>query len=194
MANWPTDVTLCELIIDDGLSSTGIEIDTYVTVSLVLQGTDRLVWNDGTEFLPLPDRMRNPVSILVPVTDQEWRDGSGNTYTGFAYEVTVTRQRITDRNTYTVPVQPITGQTSIVISELTDGTIGEPVIVPNLGVGREYPFTNAATWTLTHTLGRRPSVSMYATDGTPFESDYTATSTQVVATHPAPISGSLVLI
>lgn len=133
MPQWPSDVVLCDLIIDDDplTSAAGTDLATFVTVTLLLDGTERLVWLDGTEFLPLPDRLPNPTRIPVPVTDQPgWTAGGGSSYLDFAYQVTVNRVGIHGSSTYTVLVQPHTGTTEIVVSRVSDGTIGEPVIVP----------------------------------------------------------------
>lgn len=194
MALWPSDVQLCNLLIDDGLSSTGIETTTFVTVKLVLQGTSRLVWSDGTEFLPLPDKLRNPDVIPVPVTDQTWRDGGGNTYTGFAYDVTVERYRATASTGYTVRVQPTSTDLTLTISEHFDGSVGEPIIIPTVHVGTTYTIANQSSVAITHGLGRRPLPVFYDTNGAPFDTDYTATTTVFTATFPTPISGSVVLI
>lgn len=47
----------------------------------------------------------------------------------------------------------------------------------------------SATWILVHPLGRVPTVQVYLTSGESVLSDFTATTTQITVTFPAPQQG-----
>lgn len=51
----------------------------------------------------------------------------------------------------------------------------------------------AATWTISHTFGRRPNVAVYLDSGEEVDADVVSTSTQVTITLPAPMTGQAVL-
>lgn len=51
----------------------------------------------------------------------------------------------------------------------------------------------AGTWTLTHTLGRLPSVDVYLPSGEKILTDVTTSDTQVVVTFSQPTAGYVVL-
>jgi len=51
----------------------------------------------------------------------------------------------------------------------------------------------AATWTISHTLGRRPNVALYLDSGEEVEADIVSTTTQVTITLPAPMTGQAIL-
>jgi hypothetical protein len=56
-----------------------------------------------------------------------------------------------------------------------------------------FPFgTPAATWTITHNFGRRPSVELYV-DGEIVDGDVESNSTTTTITWPEPTSGEAVL-
>lgn len=71
---------------------------------------------------------------------------------------------------------------------------GNIVVAGGTAGGTSYPIANQSSLTITHGLGRRPSVTFYDTSGAPFETDYTADSATLSATFPSPLSGSVVLI
>lgn len=50
-----------------------------------------------------------------------------------------------------------------------------------------------ATWTIPHTLGRMPSVSLYDSLGEQVEADVTASPTAATASYPSPRTGTAVL-
>lgn len=50
-----------------------------------------------------------------------------------------------------------------------------------------------ATWTISHTLGRMPSVSLYDSFGEQVDADVTASPTAVTASYPSPRIGTAVL-
>lgn len=52
-----------------------------------------------------------------------------------------------------------------------------------------YDFATAATWSTNHNLGRVPFVSAYLANGEKILADVTATISQVVLTHAAPVAG-----
>jgi hypothetical protein len=65
---------------------------------------------------------------------------------------------------------------------------------PIAAAGEEYSFlTPLATWTIPHTLGRKPSVSVFI-GGEEVLTDVTASSTQVTITFPTPQVGTATLI
>lgn len=51
----------------------------------------------------------------------------------------------------------------------------------------------AATWTIPHTFGRRPAVTLYLTDGTQILADVSTTTSQVSASFASPTTGFAVL-
>lgn len=51
----------------------------------------------------------------------------------------------------------------------------------------------AATWTIPHSFGRRPAVSVYLATGEEVDADVVATPTQVVVTFASPQAGSAIL-
>lgn len=53
--------------------------------------------------------------------------------------------------------------------------------------------TPAATWSINHTFGRVPAVSLFLNSGEEVDTDVVATDTQVVATWPVPVAGKMVL-
>jgi hypothetical protein len=57
-----------------------------------------------------------------------------------------------------------------------------------------FDFPAAATWSADHNLGRVPMVSAYLANGEKIIADVTATISQVVLTHGAPIAGFLLCI
>lgn len=65
---------------------------------------------------------------------------------------------------------------------------------PGAAGGIEYPqLVPRATWTITHGLGRRPSVSVYDANGSQIETDVQATTTTATIAFPEPTVGSVVL-
>ncbi len=51
----------------------------------------------------------------------------------------------------------------------------------------------AATWTISHNLGRRPNVALYLDSGEQVDADVISTTTQVTITLPAPMTGQAIL-
>lgn len=50
-----------------------------------------------------------------------------------------------------------------------------------------------ATWTINHSLGRRPNVALYDDTNTEVEADVVSTTTTVVITLPSPMTGQAIL-
>jgi hypothetical protein len=66
---------------------------------------------------------------------------------------------------------------------------------PSGGDPSLYSFTNQATWTVTHNLGRVPLVELIDADGTVFDGDVDVTDPNVaVVTHAAPRTGSVLVL
>lgn len=53
--------------------------------------------------------------------------------------------------------------------------------------------TPSATWTITHNLGRRPSVELYV-GGVAVDADVTSTTTTTTVTWPEPTAGEAVIV
>lgn len=78
-------------------------------------------------------------------------------------------------------------------ADLVDGTVPAAQLPPRETIGKEYPFTNLAQWSILHGLGRRPHVSIYVGD-VEIDTDVTATTTSVAITFASPTSGIAVLV
>ena len=50
-----------------------------------------------------------------------------------------------------------------------------------------------ATWTINHTLGRKPNVALYDDSNNEVEADVVSTNTTVVVTMPSPMTGQAIL-
>lgn len=59
--------------------------------------------------------------------------------------------------------------------------------------GTEVTFASSTTWSGTHTLGRRPGITVYNAAGEVLDASVTATATTYTVTHSAPLAGSVVL-
>lgn len=83
----------------------------------------------------------------------------------------------------------------------TPGRVGLAVPGPQgppgpAGVGGAIVHTQAsplATWTIPHTLGRRPAVAVYLDSGEEVEADVTVSNVSVTVTFASPVSGVALL-
>ena len=152
--------------------------------------------------------------IDLPASDQAgFGDGEGNFVTNWAYRATwrIDGQPTTFKD-FILPqgvgpvdldlVTPVVGQDPSIITQYpqvlsVDGKVGH-VITTGGGSGgphgtEHFQSAAASTWIIAHSLGRRPSVSIYI-DGEEVDADIVANTSQVSVIFPSPRSGYAVLV
>lgn len=100
-------------------------------------------------------------------------------------DVVVIESPVTDVVSFEVPTATVTVTT--VLGET--GPQGPPGVSPGVELVQATPL---ATWNFAHTLGRKPTVTVYV-GGELVDTDVIATSSSVTLTFAAPQAGSVVL-
>lgn len=77
-----------------------------------------------------------PAQVLLPHVDQSgFTDGSGNTYTNWAYSLAVTYTAVDgSKETVSKPFQPLVGQTTVDFDNIPGGVVTIPVSAPVMPV------------------------------------------------------------
>jgi len=149
MPAFPVGVETCQIIYGKGISPTGNAQKAQLQVDLILGGSAQaVVWaGDGTPLLKLVDVFTLPAGEMgaatVAVVDQEgWLDGSGASFSMWAYRLT---ERVAGGVVRVKYVQPLSGQMSIDFDMIPDGNVGLPVSAPVVPVTSVNGQTGAVT-------------------------------------------------
>ena len=130
-------------------------------------------------------------------------DGTPVSVESTALAVTVTADD--ERVSVDVTAQPVTVavETTAVSVDVTalvvavdvgvSGPQGPPGASASGGGSQYEQVTSLATWTISHTLGRRPTVTVYIGSGELVITDLTASTTSVTITFASPTAGFAVL-
>lgn len=129
---FPAGVQTCVLTAGRYFNATGVDYATSVSVTPTFGSAEMITWGaTGESMLSTKisdsETAGNVWSIEVPVVNQAgWVDPSGNAFTMWAYQVTITA----GDKTVVKSVQPLVGQSTIDIDLIPGGANGTPSTTP----------------------------------------------------------------